>query len=227
MIMEQKRVSYTVAKAIKEAGYPQYENELEGVPKVLYVPTYFDVWLWLWREKELTRMAIWDKIADIKGNYFDPEEAIIAAIDYLVDNNLIKRAKKIEFKNRLIPVERMELNDEVTPSWDQACGDYHFKPEAFNPEITTTHHGPRFEDIIWTGTPGYRPYANIEECFKEVQKHGGWIKLGVALPNRSLIIYVGDGYVCIKTEKEHQVSFYYLSGFVWADDGSPCGVKEE
>ena len=129
--MEQKRVSIEVAKAIKKAGYPQgntikcyltfdhnqfykegqiVENDDDGwstLTKCLAdIPTYLDVWRWLWRKKGIyidithyyssNEVTIWDKkINKIKsiermGKDSDPEEFIIAAIEYLVDNNLIK-----------------------------------------------------------------------------------------------------------------------------------------
>lgn len=121
--MAQKRVSFKVAKAIKEAGYPQdkssscynaytgefhYTSCLDSWLKdgdYIDAPTYLDVWLWLWREKKIfIEPAI--HFDSVKGYYFtafiisdnitkhveasDSEEAIIAAIDYLVDNDLIK-----------------------------------------------------------------------------------------------------------------------------------------
>lgn len=112
-----KRVSFEVAKAIKEAGYPQdkesitnigwynlsgvYTNELpkfwEGDNRFVAVaPTYLDVWLWLWREKKIC-IEIKDNhyytLAKVMNQRFhadSPEEAIISAIEYLVKNNLIK-----------------------------------------------------------------------------------------------------------------------------------------
>lgn len=113
--MEQKRVSFKVAKAIKEAGYPQnysfnvsvYDKDEKevaiGVADIplncdaILAPTYLDVRLWLWREKgiEITHRigvnitGIEDNDA-VDGVFNDPEEAIIAAIEYLVDNDLIK-----------------------------------------------------------------------------------------------------------------------------------------
>lgn len=64
--MEQKRVSFSIAKAIKNAGYPQVgyywyspqgeecysESDLDEVGYISS-PTYLDVWLWLWREKKV------------------------------------------------------------------------------------------------------------------------------------------------------------------------------
>ena len=110
-----KKVSFKVAKAIKEAGYPQYGScdeyySQEGrridkfcdINKLIYPsPSYLEVWLWLWREKKKDIDIIfsadeggWTFMQNPSpcdcGLYDDPEEAIIAAIEYLVNNNLIK-----------------------------------------------------------------------------------------------------------------------------------------
>lgn len=115
-----KRASFAVAKALKEAGYPQesdrfYYNTLGGLTEFPYVggchhgyraPTYLDAWLWLWREKGIyidiahycssDEVTIWDKkynkikSIDCFGKYQDPEEAIIAAIKCLVEQKLLK-----------------------------------------------------------------------------------------------------------------------------------------
>lgn len=105
-----KRVSFEVAKAIKEAGYPQGETDQcfdsKGVlhytsssdswlDNDIYidVPTYIEVWLWLWREKNIKYEIVksGDKVLCKEEPYKffymkDPEEAIIAAIEYLVIN---------------------------------------------------------------------------------------------------------------------------------------------
>lgn len=139
-----KIVSFKVAKAIKEAGYPQPQTDVWGYvnrPNNCYftgrhsyydenrerrlewdetnefhitddwadeiepsfygsaiaAPSYLKVWLWLWREKEIKIshrigvdiIGIEDNDA-IDGSFDDPEGAIISAIEYLVDNNLIE-----------------------------------------------------------------------------------------------------------------------------------------
>lgn len=107
-----KKVSFKVAKAIKEAGYPQgntmsgywvadevkgrikYGDAVNAVMwgkdnKIVDMPTYIDVWLWLWREKG-TPIQVDYTFCSIDCQLNDPEEAIIAAIEYLVENNLIK-----------------------------------------------------------------------------------------------------------------------------------------
>lgn len=119
-----KRVSFGIAKCLKEAGYPQeyskayydaYGEIIELYPKkdieYFVAPTYLETWLWLWRAKEWFLKIIpskkgefhfqilqYDKEYEDWHSYgvashscfHDPEEAIIAAIEYLVDNDLIK-----------------------------------------------------------------------------------------------------------------------------------------
>lgn len=117
-----KRVSFEVAKALKEAGYPQWSVEEADNSKLAYdcegelweiryfdqnpqdyytAPTYLDVWLWLWREKDMKLLFYPTYKEDSYGiqglsipfnkeEYNDPEEAIIAAIEYFVNKDLIK-----------------------------------------------------------------------------------------------------------------------------------------
>lgn len=113
-----KRVSCKVAKAIKEAGYPQEYSKnpfytCEGLLKDITnvhlsdkielfcsAPSYLEVWLWLWREKGLSIEVIKDSCGDCIVLYGgcledakeaeDLEEAIIAAIECLAENDLIK-----------------------------------------------------------------------------------------------------------------------------------------
>lgn len=108
---ELKRVSFAVAKAIREAGYPQddlsFWYDANGVvfairPKEgteYYVaPEYLKIWLWLCNHNipinvtyDLIRKRY---VAKFNANdYFvgkDPEEAIKSAIEYLVTNKLLK-----------------------------------------------------------------------------------------------------------------------------------------
>lgn len=120
---DMKQVSFKVAKALKESGYPQekhngmYFKDGDKTPQNIIVksiigsnvdeylisaPTVLEVWLWLWKEKGIY-LNIDSKVRNITGVLIiidekiikfieenDPEDAIIAAIEYLVDNNLIK-----------------------------------------------------------------------------------------------------------------------------------------
>lgn len=131
-----KEVSFEVAKALKEAGYPQgntakcylcyltadlnqfykkgqiVDNE-EGewatlTSDLVDIPTYLDVWFWLWRERKIEILPAYDEYGCVRISFgqdcepkilrfhngksvsHDPEEAIIAGIEYLVENDLIK-----------------------------------------------------------------------------------------------------------------------------------------
>lgn len=79
------------------------------------------------------------------------------------------------------------------PKWDWSRYDFRIKPE-----------------------PKYRPYANAEECFADVQKHGGWMR------HKSADEYLFINRVSVRSSFE-----WLFESYVWADDGSPCGVKEE
>lgn len=113
-----KIVSIEVAKAIKEAGYPQGIEDMayyteNGVlinpfvfnsgGEIADAPTYINVLLWLWREKKIclfnvgncNNKAKIDIVLDgvyqhTTTSHSDPEEATIEAIEYLVENDLIK-----------------------------------------------------------------------------------------------------------------------------------------
>lgn len=102
-----KRISFKTAKALKEAGYPQeakeYEcsySEYDSESKTfVLIPYAMEVLLWLWREKKIAIELLTDYddlwFFDIREyvetkSLHDPEEAIIAAVEYLVENDLIK-----------------------------------------------------------------------------------------------------------------------------------------
>lgn len=114
--MAQKIVIFEVAKALKEAGYPQEQASLVYVQEVLLyssctqfddkdiaAPSYLSAWLWLWREKGImvdtsqiggkvdAEVYTSDEEVLYVGNelHDDPEEAIAKAIEYLVNNNLL------------------------------------------------------------------------------------------------------------------------------------------
>lgn len=144
-----KLVTFEIAKCLKEIGYPQHSlNEVTSLayndegeiwemrdfdqnPYLEYysICTYFDVWLWLWREKKYRILlsasnqrwnevhgvvdgvdgiveTSWYKgmagydVTDHRANHTDPEEAIIAAVEYLVDK--LRKAKETKFKYEAI-----------------------------------------------------------------------------------------------------------------------------
>ena len=91
--------------------------------------------------------------------------------------------------------------EDCTPKWDWVTYDYRIKPE-----------------------PKYRPYKNADECFVEAQKHGYWMKHPTT-EERILITCVTPNYVL---SGENIFEFAKMvESYVWADDGTPCGVLEE
>lgn len=74
----------------------------------------------------------------------------------------------------------------------------------------------------------YRPFANAEECWQEMQKHQpfGWLKSEFAFVH---IIYIEDksiGYGSACGTILHDNFNSVLEGFIFAD-GTPFGIKEE
>lgn len=94
-VLEDKSV-FTYSRKLAEGTLAH--GDVRDYCKCVDVPTCLEVWLWLWRENnirirvEVTKISICDNngIVLLENTYNDPEEAIIAAIDYLVENNLIK-----------------------------------------------------------------------------------------------------------------------------------------
>lgn len=138
-----KRVTFKVAKALKEAGYPQPQTDALGyvnrpnncyftgihsyydenrerrlewketdefhttddwvdeIEPIFYgsaiaAPVYLEAWLWMWREKHIPIEADYSFAKEnwINGGicgegYDDPEESIIAAINYLIEKGEI------------------------------------------------------------------------------------------------------------------------------------------
>ena len=69
--------------------------------------------------------------------------------------------------------------------------------------------------------PKYRPYESVEEAFAEAKKHGFWVKCKESL---CTIHNFGVG-ICGDLYINGYDALKFLNDFVWADDGSPCGVK--
>lgn len=121
--MKLKRVSFKIALAIKDIGYPQGDSDSFYIntddyffykkgelvkdnrdnyykDDIIDAPYAMEVYLWLWREKkeilELLYYPIRNKWCILyncnqeMSRVNDIEEAIIATLEYLVNNNLIK-----------------------------------------------------------------------------------------------------------------------------------------
>lgn len=112
-----KKAGYPQEKKDGTALYPvngEFKGKLCGYnsdaperdKQSIVAPTYLEVWLWLWREKKCfiqhelcfrsdseSSFVCIDKInhiAWVKSLSDDPEEAIIAAIERLVEKDLLK-----------------------------------------------------------------------------------------------------------------------------------------
>lgn len=71
----------------------------------------------------------------------------------------------------------------------------------------------------------YRPFANNEECWKEMQKHQpfGWIKSNVDKHLYSILAITNNGCVLIDRSIISFQHFYKYNTFA---DGTPFGIKE-
>ena len=72
--------------------------------------------------------------------------------------------------------------------------------------------------------PKYKPFGSVEEAMKAIKAHGGWIKYNVSA-SYSLVIAYGSGSIYIKEKCIYMQDL--LDDYVFADDGSPCGVLVE
>ena len=72
--------------------------------------------------------------------------------------------------------------------------------------------------------PKYKPFESVEEAMKAIKAHGGWIKYNVSA-SYSLVIEYGSG--SIYTNGKCMYMQDLLDDYVFADDGSPCGVLIE
>ena len=71
--------------------------------------------------------------------------------------------------------------------------------------------------------PKYRPYESVDEAFNDAKKHGFWMQN----VDRMYLRFI-DGFHITKNSDIFICDYCVddiLDMFVWADDGSPCGVK--
>ena len=108
--------------------------------------------------------------------------------------------KKIE--SRCIKGDKSLWYDDEDPSFDNDF-EYRIKPE-----------------------PKYRPFANAEECWQEMQKHQpfGWVKWNDVRYN---IYVVSSTSVCLINGNCENMDFAYAYQKLTFADGTPFGVKVE
>lgn len=97
-----------------------------------------------------------------------------------------------------------EWTDIESPNWCFGTQEYRIKPE-----------------------PTYRPYANAEECFADVKKHGGWVKESDEIHTNAIHMITTIGSVGVSNDTILSNFDELVKMFVWADDGTPCGILEE
>lgn len=101
--------------------------------------------------------------------------------------------------------------------------------------VADEHEEARFgneQDLFWClaylieppAEPKYEPFESVEEAMKAIKAHGGWIKYKVSA-SYSLVIAYGNGSVYINEKCIYMQDLF--DDYVFADDGSPCGVLVE
>ena len=102
--------------------------------------------------------------------------------------------------------------------------------------VADEHEEARFgneQDLFWClaylieppAEPKYEPFSDIEKTFEIIKKHGGWVKEKTN-GDLQLVSHIGkitDGMLSISCWTSETL----LENFVFADDGSPCGVPVE
>lgn len=118
--------------------------------------------------------------------------------------------------------------EEIDASCPDVLPDMNFGLYPEDPDAKITFDSPWhiLKELLGI-KPKYRPYANAKECFADVKKHGGWIISG----GNQYRQITGIGYGCypdiVKMNSCNWMKFGELFEAVWADDGTPCGVKED
>ena len=72
--------------------------------------------------------------------------------------------------------------------------------------------------------PEYKPFESVEEAMKAIKAHGGWIKYKVSA-SYSLVIAYGRGSIYTNAKCIYMQDLF--DDYVFADDGSPCGMRVE
>ena len=102
--------------------------------------------------------------------------------------------------------------------------------------VADEHEEARFgneQDLFWClaylieppAEPKYEPFSDIEKTFEIIKKHGGWVKEKTN-GDLQLVSHIGkitDGMLSISCWTSETL----LENFVFADDGSTCGVPVE
>ena len=74
------------------------------------------------------------------------------------------------------------------------------------------------------GEPKYYPFESVEKAMEAIQKHGGWVK---HKNNGCQSIVIGRGKDLMRLYDDWYSLEDLFEGFVFTDDGSPCGELVE
>jgi len=72
--------------------------------------------------------------------------------------------------------------------------------------------------------PKYKPFESVDKAMEAIKKHGGWIKDTIYNRCSAVIAYDDD---TVKTVYDSVGVDALFDGFVFFDDGSPCGELVE
>lgn len=70
----------------------------------------------------------------------------------------------------------------------------------------------------------YRPFESIKDAMEAIKAHGGWVRDATSNRCYAVVAYDED---TVGTEQDTFGVDALFDGFVFADDGSPCGVLVE
>lgn len=105
-------------------------------------------------------------------------------------------------------------------------GTEHVKSFTADGSLTATYENDDLDLFFADPEPTYRPYKDAEECFKYVVRHGGWVLNKADKGHYLQIVDILNGGIIFGNGVE--TSFASLLEYdTWANDGSPCGVKED
>ena len=101
--------------------------------------------------------------------------------------------------------------------------------------IEDEHEEERFkseQDSLWhlayliepPADPKYKPFESVEEAMKAIKAHGGWIK---HMGDKRCSLILAYDKEAISTDESCMNMQELFDDYVFADDGSPCGVLVE
>lgn len=70
----------------------------------------------------------------------------------------------------------------------------------------------------------YKPFGSVEEAMKAIKAHGGWVKNMTCNSSYAVVAYYAE---TVETSQYIINLEALLDKYVFADDGSPCGVLVE